>query len=162
MTTVAVELTVRDLTHADLPACGFAGSGLHLAQVAEQLGRARAGEVDYLAVCTKTDLPVAVGGVDYAPHPGAGLLWQLAVHPALQSCGIGTVLVGAAEQRILDRGLGRAELSVELSNPRARALYERLGYVAYDEKLESWDEQAADGSVRRYETTCTQMRKQLR
>jgi hypothetical protein len=41
-------------------------------------------------------------------------------------------------------------------------LYERLGYVAYDEKLESWDEQAADGSVRRYETTCTQMRKQLR
>ncbi|ONI67550.1 GNAT family N-acetyltransferase [Kribbella sp. ALI-6-A] len=161
-TAVVLELTVRDLTDADLPACGFAGGELHLTQVAEQLGRARAGQVDYLAVCTKADLPVAIGGVDYSPYPGAGSLWQLAVHPALQSCGIGTVLVGAAEQRILDRGLDRAELSVELSNPRARALYERLGYVAYDEKLESWDEQADDGSVRRYETICAQLRKQLR
>jgi hypothetical protein len=46
-------------------------------------------------------------------------------------------------------------------NPRARALYERLGYVAYDRKPEAWDEEAEDGSVRRYETVCTLMRKEL-
>lgn len=161
MTAVVLELTVRDLAEADLAACGFAGSELHLTQVAKELDRARSGEVDYLAVCTKTGLPVAIGGVDYLPHPGAGSLWQLAVHPALQSCGIGTVLIGAAEQRILARGLERAELSVELSNPRARALYERLGYVAYDEVLEAWDQQNPDGSITRYETMCTQMHKEL-
>ncbi|GAA0578666.1 GNAT family N-acetyltransferase [Kribbella sandramycini] len=161
MTAVVLELTVRDLTDADLVACGFAGSELHLTQVAKELDRARRGEVDYLAVCTKADLPVAIGGIDYVPHPGAGSLWQLAVHPALQSCGIGTALIGAAEQRIAARGLSRAELGVELSNPRARALYERLGYVAYEERLEAWDQQNPDGSIARYETRCAQMRKQL-
>lgn len=161
MTAVVLELMVRDLVEPDLAACGFAGSELHLRQVAKELERARRGEVDYLAVCTKSGLPVAIGGVDYLPHPGAGSLWQLAVHPALQSCGIGTVLIGAAEQRILARGLGRAEIGVELSNPRAQSLYERLGYVAYDERLEAWDQQNPDGSITRYETTCAQLRKEL-
>jgi ribosomal protein S18 acetylase RimI-like enzyme len=73
---------------------------------------------------------VALGGVDYTLTPGAGTLWRLAVHGALQSCGIGTLLIEAAEQRIRARGLHRAELGVEECNPRARALYERLGYAA--------------------------------
>jgi ribosomal protein S18 acetylase RimI-like enzyme len=157
-----LELAVRDLTEADLAVCGFAGSELHLRQVAKELERARRGEVDYLAVCTKAGLPVAIGGVDYAPHPGAGSLWQLSVMPALQSCGIGTVLITAAEERIMARRLDRAEIGVELSNPRARALYERLGYVAYDERLEAWDQQDSDGSIVRYETMCAQLRKELR
>jgi ribosomal protein S18 acetylase RimI-like enzyme len=70
---------------------------------------------------------VAIGGVDYRARAGAGTLWQLVVHPALRSCGIGTVLVRAAEARIAARGLRRAELAVEEGNLRARALYERLG-----------------------------------
>lgn len=152
---------MRDLVEEDLGACGFAGTELVLEQVRRELARAKSGEVDYLAVCTKADLPVAIGGVDYLPHPGAGSLWQLAVHPALQSCGIGTLLIEAAEERIRRRGLQRAEIAVELSNPRARALYERLGYVAYEERLEGWDQKQPDGSVTRYETLCAQMRKQL-
>ncbi|MEE1791533.1 GNAT family N-acetyltransferase, partial [Streptomyces sp. BE308] len=40
---------------------------------------------------------------------------------------LGTFLVQAAELRIRERGLRRSELAVEESNPRARALYERLG-----------------------------------
>ena len=83
------------------------------------------------------------------------------VHPALQSCGIGTIFIHAAEQRILARGLHRAELGVEESNPRARALYDRLGYVAYGRAPDSWDEQAPDGTITRYETMCTHMRKDL-
>jgi RimJ/RimL family protein N-acetyltransferase len=51
---------------------------------------------------------------------------------------------------------------VEECNPRARALYERLGYVAYGSAPESWDEDAPDGSVVRYETMCTLMHKELR
>jgi hypothetical protein len=37
----------------------------------------------------------------------------------------------------------------------------RENYVAYSRALESWDEQAADGSIFRYETMCTLMRKGL-
>ena len=158
---VVVQVVVRDLVEEDLRACGFAGTELHLEQVRRELERVKLGEVDYLAVCTKAGLPVAIGGVDYVPHPGAGSLWQLAVQPALQSCGIGTLLIGAVEERIRGRGLQRAEVAVELSNPRARALYERLGYVAYEERLEGWDQENPDGSVMRYETVCAQLRKRL-
>src|SRR5215472_5052402 len=161
MPEVAVPLTVRDLTAEDLPACTWSGPATHLASIAEALERVRLGEVDYLAVCPPSGLPVAIGGVDYAKTPGAGTLWQLAVHGALQSCGIGTILIRAAEQRIRARGLHRAELGVEECNPRARALYERLGYVAYGREPASWDEEAPDGSVTRYETVCTLMRKEL-
>ena len=162
MAGVVVPLTIRDLTHEDLPSCAWSGSATHLASVARALDRAGRGEVEYLAVCPPSGLPVAIGGIDYAPAPGAGTLWQLAVHGALQSCGIGTLLIEAAEQRIRARGRHRAELAVEECNPRARALYERLGYVAYDRRPDAWDEEAEDGSVRRYETVCTLMRKDLR
>ncbi|EXU66365.1 hypothetical protein Z951_20745 [Streptomyces sp. PRh5] len=156
-----IALSVRDLTRADLPSCGWAGSAKHVRQLAEQLRRAETGDVDYLAVCTPVGLPVAVGGVDYTVKEGAGTLWQLGVHPALQSCGIGTLLIRSAEQRISDRCLGRAELAVEEGNPRARSLYERLGYRAYGREPDSWDVEAEDGSIQRYETTCTLMRKDL-
>ncbi|MEU2653726.1 GNAT family N-acetyltransferase [Streptomyces sp. NPDC007325] len=161
MINVVLKLSARDLVHGDLASIGWSGSEHHVANVARQLERARLGEVDYLAVCPATDIPVAKGGVDYRVKEGVGTLWQLAVHPALQSCGIGTFLVEAAEQRIRDRGLWQAELGVEERNPRARALYERLGYVAFDRQPDAWDEPAPDGSLRRYETMCTLMRKDL-
>jgi ribosomal protein S18 acetylase RimI-like enzyme len=158
---VLLRLTVRDLTAADLPACRWSGGRSHLASIAGELDRAARGEADYLAVCPPSGLPVALGGIDYVKIPGAGVLWQLAVHGALQSCGIGTILIQASEQRIRARGLRRAELSVEESNPRARALYEQLGYLAYGSEPDSWDDDGPDGSVVRYETVCTLMRKEL-
>jgi ribosomal protein S18 acetylase RimI-like enzyme len=161
MPEVIVPLTIRDLTAEDLTACRWSGSRSHLVSVAAALERARRGEVDYLAACPPSGLPVAIGGVDYALTPGAGTLWQLSVHGALQSCGIGTVLIQAAEQRIRDRGLRWAELGVEESNPRARALYERLGYVAFGREPDAWDEEAPDGTISRHETICTLMRKEL-
>jgi ribosomal protein S18 acetylase RimI-like enzyme len=158
---VVVPLTIRDLTRDDLSSCDWSGPATHLRSVARALERADRGEVEYLAVCTPSGVPVAIGGIDYTLSQGAGTLWQLAVHGALQSCGIGAILIDAAEQRIRGRGLRRAELGVEECNPRARALYERLGYVAYGSSPEAWDEEAEDGSVRRYQTVCTLMRKDL-
>jgi ribosomal protein S18 acetylase RimI-like enzyme len=106
---------------------------------------------------------VGLGGIDYAKTSGAGTIWMLEVPPALQSCGIGigTVLIRAAEQRIRARGLHLAELGVEDSNPRARSLYVKLGYAAYGSEPDSWDQEAADGTVTRYETMLTLMRKEL-
>lgn len=158
---VPIPLVVRDLTYEDLPSCTWSGGPLHLVSVSEALERVRHGEVEYLAACPPSGLPIALCGIDYVEHPGAGTLMQLVVHGALQSCGIGTLLIQTAEERILARGLHRAELGVEESNPRARALYERLGYAAYGSAPDSWDEQAPDGAVFRYETLCTLMRKEL-
>jgi ribosomal protein S18 acetylase RimI-like enzyme len=161
MPEVVVPLTIRDLTAEDLPSCAWLGSAPYLASVASALERARRGEADYLAVCPPSGLPVALGGVHYTKTPGAGRLQHLEVHTALQSCGIGTLLIQAAEQRIRARGRHWAELKVEECNPRACALYERLGYIASGREPASWDTEGADGSLTRYETVCTLMRKEL-
>jgi ribosomal protein S18 acetylase RimI-like enzyme len=157
---ITVPLTFRGLTTADLPACAWWGPPLFLTGVAEVMTGDR--DVEYLAACPPSSLPIAAGGIDFGKLPGAGVLWQLGVHGALQSCGIGTLLIGAAEDRIRERGLDRAELTVEESNPRARALYDRLGYIAYGREPASWEQQAPDGTVSLYQTVCTLMRKELR
>lgn len=159
MAEVVLPLTIRDLTRGDLPACAWTGSSK--SNFATALDRADRGEVDYLVVCPPSGLPVAVVGIDYTLSEGAGTLYQLAVHGTLHSCGVGTLLIEAAEQRIRACSLHRAELAVEQINPCARALYERLGYIAYGSRPEEWDEQAEDGSVTRYHTMCTLMRKRL-
>ena len=161
MAEIRVPLTVRDLRAADVPTCNWSGGRLHVEQLHVQLARAKDDFVDYLAVCPPSDVPVAIGGVDYVSKPGTGVLWQLSVMPALQSCGIGTILIRAAEDRIRQHGLFTAELSVEEDNLRARALYERLGYRAYGTEKDGWDEEGPDGSTVWYETVCTTMRKDL-
>lgn len=161
MTTLRIGVRVRDLRRSDLPGCAWSGGPGHAESVAAALDRAELGAVEYLAVCPPSGIPVAIGGVDYEAHPDAGTLWQLVVLPALRSCGLGTLLVGAAEARIRARGLSRAELAVEQDNPRARALYERLGYVAYAREPGEWNEVAADGTVTPRRATHVLFRKRL-
>ncbi|MBA8795464.1 ribosomal protein S18 acetylase RimI-like enzyme [Friedmanniella endophytica] len=157
MTEVPLPLTVRDLTADDLPVCGWAGSG-----VPRGLDRAARGEADYLVVCGPSGLPLATGGVDWTKHPDAGELYQLHVHELVRSAGVGTVLIAALEQRIRDRGRDRAELGVDVQEPRPQRLYERLGYTAYGSEQVGWDQLQPDGSHRPYTTTATLLRKPLR
>ena len=159
---VTLSLAIRDLSRDDLPECGWSGGPSRLEAVAGELTRVEAGEVDYLAICAPSGVPVAIGGVDFVPFPDAGNLWQLAVHPILQRCGIGTVLVGALEDRIRSRGHSRAELRYEEHAAGNRAFYERLGYTAYGTVPDGWDQQQPDGRIERYNTTCVQMRRELR
>jgi len=59
------------------------------------------------------------------------VLIAAAVVPELRSRGIGSALMTAAEWLVRSRGYGAIVLGVEDSNPRARRLYERLGYGAF-------------------------------
>jgi ribosomal protein S18 acetylase RimI-like enzyme len=156
-----VPLTVRDLAEADVPHLVGLSSGPGLAKMPEHLERARRGDVDLLVVCPPSGLPVAKGAVSWDEKPDAGVLWGLRVRAELRSLGIGSVMIEAIEGRIRARGLSHAELAVEEDNPRARALYERLGYVAHGSEPASWDQQEPDGTIRKYETTCTLLRKDL-
>jgi ribosomal protein S18 acetylase RimI-like enzyme len=153
---IVMPLAVRDMTHDDLTECAWSGSPMHLAAVAQELDRAARGQADYLVACPPSGRPVAKGGITYQLAPGSGTIWQLAVHPALQSLGIGTLLVDALEDRIRQRGCRFAEIRVEVGNPRARRLYERLGYVAFGEVPDSWPTERG-----LYETTLVLMSKQL-
>ena len=64
---------------------------------------------------------------------GVAQVVAASVAPELQGRGIGTRLMEAAERLACEAGRTSLELGVEDSNPRARRLYERLGYVAVRE-----------------------------
>lgn len=117
--------------------------------------------MEYLVVRAPTGEPIAKGGIDYMRHAGAGTLWQLAVHPELRGCGIGTWLIAAAEVRVRRRVRSWMVLGVEDDNPRARVLYERLGYERFGQEADSWEQEADDGSIVVYETIVGLLRKQL-
>jgi ribosomal protein S18 acetylase RimI-like enzyme len=137
---VAIVVSFRDLEPSDLSELDWSGGAEHLNSIAEVLG---------LMMADQADL---------RPVPGAGVLWQLVVHPLLQGLGLGTSLVAALEQRLDARGLGEARLSVEHDNPGAARLYRRLGYHELGSAVESWP--VAGG--RRYVTVTSVLGKSLR
>ncbi|WP_322904662.1 GNAT family N-acetyltransferase [Paenibacillus campi] len=53
---------------------------------------------------------------------------SVAVHPAFQGQGVGTLLIREFEQKALQLGHHKVLLIVDVDNIRAKALYERLGY----------------------------------
>jgi ribosomal protein S18 acetylase RimI-like enzyme len=154
-------LVVDDLRVKDLGRLGWSGSATHIRSVAEALERVSSGEVEYLVVRAPSGAPVAKGGIDYVKVAEAGTLWQLATHPRLQGLGLGTLLIGGAEDRIRARGFRWVSLGVEDHNPRARALYERLGYRACGREQASWEQEDANGRLVTYETEVVVLRKCL-
>ena len=74
--------------------------------------------------------------------------------------GLGTRLTTEGERRIRQRGLRWAVLGVEDSNPRAKALYERLGYSAWQRQRASWQHEDDHGELQVHETEVTLLRKE--
>jgi GNAT superfamily N-acetyltransferase len=63
--------------------------------------------------------------------PGIPLLNRLQVVTAHRNRGIGTTILGAAEQVLTEMGHERVALAVELGNEGAATLYQRLGYEVW-------------------------------
>jgi ribosomal protein S18 acetylase RimI-like enzyme len=157
----AGQLAVGDLCGDDLAYLAWSGNPAHLRSVAAALQRVAEGLEDYLVVRAPGGQPLAKMRVDYTGEAGTGVFSELAVMGPLRGLGIATMLIGVGEQRVRARGLVFAALGVEDSNPRARRLYEWLGYQAAGRQHASWEYEDDDGLLRLYETTLTILRKRL-
>jgi ribosomal protein S18 acetylase RimI-like enzyme len=155
------QLAVDDLRADEIAGLTWSGNPAHLRSVAAALDRAAQGLEGYLVVRAPAGEPVAKMRVDYTSEDDTGVFSQLATMDRLQGLGIATMLIAAAEQRVRARGLTFAALGVEDDNPRARRLYERLGYQASGRRPASWEYQDDHGVLRRHETTLTMLRKRL-
>jgi len=76
-----------------------------------------------------------------------GMLYALRVFFPLQGSGLGRLLVRAAEIELRTRGFRAAEIGAEKENPRARALYERLGYAVIGERVDPLVYRQPDGKL---------------
>lgn len=122
-----------------------------MVSVERALARAARGDVRYLAATVVGRGVVGTAVIDFAAtgDPDAGIIAQLAVHPALQRLGIGSLLIRAAEEVIAEQGRATAHLAVDDVNVDARRLYERLGYRPIRQQIGEWVERWPDGRVQR-------------
>lgn len=150
-------LTVRDFEPQDLGDLDWSGGPEHLHAMAEALQASFSGDTDLLVITLANGRLVAAGAVDFSRYADAGRLWMLSVHETVQGLGLGTRLVGALEGRIVDRGLTLSRLGVEHDNPRAAALYRRLGYRDVGSSLDCWP----IGGNQSYVTVCTLLERDL-
>ena len=136
-TRLTVDVAIREIVDADL-------AGFHDWYGAERdesfrrsLHRHKAGEIVYLVAAIR-GRPVGHLGVDLVRVRDAAHLWQFGIMPPLQSLGIGSAMIAEAEDAAAAHGFRVAEIGAETDNPRARALYERLGYTLVDERDGEW------------------------
>lgn len=66
--------------------------------------------------------------MEHKQLPGALYVDSIAVSPEARGTGVGSLLLAEADAIALERGMKWVDLDVIDINPRARALYERLGY----------------------------------
>jgi ribosomal protein S18 acetylase RimI-like enzyme len=150
-------LTVRDLQPEDVGDLEWSGGPTHVDAVAAELEASLAGDSALLVVVLPNGRLAALGGVDFRKGSGVGVLWMLSVHETLQSLGIGTLLIHALEDRARARGCRVARIAVEHDNPRATALYRRLGYVECGSEVQSWPV----SGQRTYVTVCRLLERPL-
>jgi ribosomal protein S18 acetylase RimI-like enzyme len=128
---IRLPVLIRPCVEADLPALDdFSRFVAHHVPVRELYEQHRSGR----ALILVAEVNGAPGGqlwIDLERRRGelAGEIWAVYVLPGLRGQGIGARMVRAAEQALEARGYRWALLGVEVDNPNARRLYERLGYT---------------------------------
>lgn len=75
---------------------------------------------------------------DYADGARRAYLYAFRVRPEWQGHGIGTRLMEHAEADLVERGFRVAVIAAGRDNPRAKSLYERLGYRVFAEDPGEW------------------------
>lgn len=162
-------LRIRPCTEADLARLLATGESPHLAHHhRERYDLQAAGQGTYL-VAWRGQQDVGRATVYAASkyqlvrqlHPGIAEINALDAHP--QGQGTGTALIAAAEAIAVQQGHPAIGLAVEPANPRARSLYERLGYRQWEhgQVIDHWTEIHADHRVD-HDDPCDYLIKPLR
>lgn len=123
---VTPAVTIRMCTERDLAPFESFSSPRHTRYCREKFA-----QPDVVILVAVDDVDVPVGKLHLErPNPRVVRIVATVVAPPLRNRGIGMVLMHAAESLACEWGAHTAELGVEDNNPRARRLYERLGYEA--------------------------------
>ena len=94
------------------------------------LDRALDGESSTVLAVVSDGALLATAMVGHDGH--RGWVYYVAVSPSAQGAGLGRVLMSAAEEWVLARGIPKLMLLVRGTNTKALGFYERLGYAVED------------------------------
>jgi ribosomal protein S18 acetylase RimI-like enzyme len=138
-------LVIRSASPADLPAMEWGGEYRRYRRVYQQaLEDARQGrrlillaEVEGQVV---GQIIVQLGTGHPAVDDGAktGYLHAFRVRPEHRGAGVGSSLMQEAEDQLRQRGFSQVAIAAAKDNPRARQLYERLGFSRIADDPGEW------------------------
>ena len=102
-------------------------------------------------------------GDPYIEWAGCPWIYDVLTHPEHRSHGIGSAMLQACEDAARARGVQTIGLGVAVTNVRARALYERLGYrdPGIGPRVTSGHWTAPDGVIRYWEDQVRYLTKRI-
>lgn len=132
--------TIRRTTEADLPRLEWSGAFAHHRQIIREAFAAQGRGEAVMLVADLDGFPVGQAWLELTPKAdsAAPAVWAVRVMEPLQGKGLGARLMAAMEAEARALGCAELELAVEKANPRARRLYERLGWRVRRERREAY------------------------
>lgn len=162
-------LTIRQAQREDMRKLEWRGEFSHLRELFERSYREQLFGRRHLLVADSGGYPVGrlfilLNGHNAKRANGSthAYLYSLQVMSLFQGKGIGTRLIDAAEALLRQRGFAVVSIAVAKDNPRAQALYERLGYVVVDENEGRWQYRDHRGKQQDVHEPCWILEKSLR
>ena len=165
---ITVQIRFRAALADDLPKLEWHGEYTHYrdlfarAYVEQQLGRR------LMLIADKGGFPIGYIFVQYTSIPvldeevgTRSYLYSLRVMEMFRGHGIGTRLIGEAEQVLRLRGARWATIAVAKDNVPALRLYERLGYQIFSDDPGIWSYRDHCGQTRTVYEPCWLLQKEI-
>lgn len=151
-------IVIRPAVEADLPKLEWEGRYLHFRNLFRRAFAEQGTGRRLLLVAAAPDgrlvgqvfIQLYSSDAQFADGHSRAYLYSLRVREELRGQGLGTRLLRAAEAELTRRGFHVAVIAASRSNPRARRLYERLGYRVFAEDPGEWDLIDPQGESRQY------------
>jgi GNAT superfamily N-acetyltransferase len=167
-------ITFRLATQADLPKLEWYGQYTHFRPLFERTYREQCAGSRLMLIADMNGFPIGQIFVllrmtpnlarrhRITPQTNKAYLYSLRVMDHLQGKGIGTQLILLAEALLMRRGYEWTLISVAKTNPRARQLYERLGYHVFCEDPGEWRYVNHQGKIVHMTEPCWMLDKRLK
>jgi ribosomal protein S18 acetylase RimI-like enzyme len=134
---IRAEVTIRAARASDLSRLEWFGAYAHFRDLYQRTW------IDHLAgrrlmlVADLNDFPIGQVWLDVVPADFA-YLYALRVMEPFQNFGIGTRLIQSAEELARSYQYRQIQLAVERNNVGAQRLYDRIGFQAFTQRVDTW------------------------
>lgn len=164
--TLSVDVTLRLAREEDLPKLEWMGEFTHFRRLFQQTYQDQLAGHRLMLLADLNQFPIGQVFILFNSTIGwngseYGYLYSLRVMTPFQGLGIGTQLILQAEHIMQERQMNYATIAVAKDNPRARHLYERLGYQVYSSDDGRWSYQDHKGHTVHVYEPCWMMEKKL-
>ncbi|MBE2266990.1 MAG: GNAT family N-acetyltransferase [Anaerolinea sp.] len=165
---VELEITFRLAKRTDLPKLEWYGQYAHFRTVFRRTFSEQEHRRRLMLVADCADFPIGhvfiqlnSGERGLSDGRARAYLYSLRVMEMFRGKGIGTRLIEEAESIVRELGFGWTTIAAAKENPRARRLYEKMGYRVFMEDDGEWSYIDHEGRMRNVHEPCWVLEKRL-